>query len=502
MNFSLKISLSWILQLPRIGRYGLCKNLRRISHKPFVQTRLFATSQEPVKGYRKGRKFNEFPFKYHQEIELKIDDVTNTGLGLGKYSRDDPESPLKDWVVMVPHVISGELVRVRIHTNFNRYSEADLIEVIEPSSSRITPSCKYFGVCGGCQYQHMTIEFQRELKRKHVVHVLKTIGKIGNAEDIVNPVVGTEHTYQYRSKITPHYNAPRNPDEDVVIGFQRLKSKSILDIDECLIATPNVGRVYSEKRDEIKESVLQKIREAAANPDPKKKKIVGATLLFREDSSGNVITNQVQEMKQTVENLTFSYKANDFFQNNPHVLPFMVNHVMSHARKDFTNKSSTSLASQPIPSCKYLVDAYCGSGLFAVFAGQYFEKVIGIEISSQAVQNARKNALQNNMNNVLFKEGSSDNIFKEIGHLPSKHTVIVIDPPRAGCTESFLSQLCSFRPKRIIYVSCDPATQARDALYLWNHAYVITDITPFDLFPQTRHIENVMVFEDYSNKNI
>jgi tRNA/tmRNA/rRNA uracil-C5-methylase (TrmA/RlmC/RlmD family) len=221
-------------------------------------------------------------------------------------------------------------------------------------------------------------------------------------------------------------------------------------------------------------------------------------------------------MQEKVKNISFSFKAGEFFQNNAFVLPVLVDHVIQQAtRPSPTSSNSSSSSAEPIPSLenntsstttnpslKYLVDAYCGSGLFALSSAKYFEKVYGIEISKQAVDCAKRNAKDNRITNIQFQLGYSEEIFKTISFLPSKHTVVVIDPPRAGCSESFLNQLISFRPKRIVYVACDPATQARDTQFLLQHDYQILDITPFDLFPQTRHIENVITLEDYSTKNV
>ena len=157
-------------------------------------------------------------------------------------------------------------------------------------------------------------------------------------------------------------------------------------------------------------------------------------------------------------------------------------HVLHHATADSSDIDN-------------LIDCYCGSGLFAIAGSKSFVNVVGIEVSEVAVKAARANAVLNGCSNVAFHAGTAEEIFgANVKHLPNERTVVVIDPPRAGCDQRFLDQLFAFAPKRLVYVSCDPATQARDAQLIVAQGYVVLDVTPFDLFPQTRHIESVMTF--------
>ncbi|RYH26441.1 class I SAM-dependent RNA methyltransferase [archaeon] len=183
---------------------------------------------------------------------------------------------------------------------------------------------------------------------------------------------------------------------------------------------------------------------------------------------------------QSVMGLKFKVKAGEFFQSNPHVLPSLIDHVCKQAVGP--------------GDCRYLIDTYCGSGLFALSSAGQFETVYGVEISALAIASAKENAHINNITNTQFLQGLSTAIFQTVSHLNPAQTVVVIDPPRKGCDDKFLTQLFAFRPKRLVYVSCDPSTQARDAMAIVASGYKIVDITPFDLFPQTRHIENVISF--------
>jgi len=414
-----------------------------------------------------GRKFQPTPFPYHHELELRIDDVSNLGVGVGRVQLPaSPTTAASSWVVMVPLVLPGETVRVRVFRNHATYSEADLVEVVTPSPDRVQPQCQYFSVCGGCNYQMMSLPAQRRWKQAQVESLLARLGGITDAT--VNPVVGTEHAYHYRSKITPHYDSPRRA-EDLKVGFQRRGTRIIIDVDQCIIATPAINKEYAEARVALKEQMSKKL--------PKK----GATLLFREGDGAHVETDPRKNMQQQVNGITFTFKAGEFFQNNAYVLPLMVDHVLSLCK----GKGS-----------RFLIDAYCGSGLFSLCAAADFEAVYGVEVSDLAVQAAQANARANNIGNAQFLCGSSEAIFSQVKHLPNAETVVLIDPPRKGCDEQFLSQLFAFSPKKVVYVSCDPATQARDAkIMIADGGYRITSVTPFDLFPQTRHIENVIAFE-------
>lgn len=404
------------------------------------------------------------PVTCGEEMELYIDDLSNLGLGVGRKLHNGA-----NWVIMVPLVLPGETVKIIIKRNLATYSEADLLEVITPSNDRVAPPCKYFSVCGGCQYQHMNITAQRKWKTKQVSAALQRIAKLGNIS--VRDTVGSEHTFKYRSKLTPHCvnitttdNTGKSTGESLVFGFQKRATNEIVDVDHCLVASDGINNEYGKVRASL-------ISGGVANN-------VDSTLLFRETVGG--VTSDAHEMvSHTVHDITFQFKAGEFFQNNPHVLPLLVQHVVYQAAGG---------------GCEFLIDAYCGSGLFALSAAQRFKKVLGIEISQASINAAVANACNNNIQNAEFTRGEAQHIFKQAKSLPAAKTVVVLDPPRRGCDVVFLQQLIAFAPRRIVYVSCEPTTQARDAQRLVQAGYQIVDVTPFDLFPQTRHIETIITF--------
>jgi tRNA/tmRNA/rRNA uracil-C5-methylase (TrmA/RlmC/RlmD family) len=397
------------------------------------------------------KNYNPEPFPYHHELELEIVSLTNLGLGIGK---------VNDWVVMVPYTLPGERAIVRIFRNHKNYSEADLLKIVAPSNDRVEPQCRYFGTCGGCQYQHILYSAQLEWKRRHVE---ESFLKIGGIEIKARTPIHADPIYHYRSKITPHHQKPRNREIEA-IGFLSATSRNrIIDIEQCTIATDEINEQFTTER--------QLRREQALKGKIKK----GATLLLRHSMEG-VTTDYSKVVTERVGERIFQFKAGDFFQNNPHTLPLMVDHVVTEA------------ASTGLP---YLIDAYCGSGLFSISAASRFEQCVGIEISESSIQRARANAHLNELKNCSYLVGDAKEIFQEVPFAAAQ-SVLVIDPPRKGCDREFLEQVSRFLPRSIVYVSCDPATQARDINDLLSYGYEIETAQPVDLFPQTRHIENVV----------
>ena len=446
----------------------------------------------------KKKRFNDHPFAYRQEIELEIITLTNLGLGLGRValaakdessefrvpssglvdatSSDNPKPKTQNpelpapagagWVVMVPFALPGERVRVRVYRNHKNFSEADLLEVLRPSPHRVAPRCALFGRCGGCQYQHLAHEEQLRWKQRQVAELLEHMAGVVFP---VAPVIGSPREFGYRSKITPHFNsgnriAETGKTQEVAIGFLRQGARfEIVDVPRCEIATEAINVRLGEVRADVQTRALR--------GEFKR----GATLLLRE-ASGVVTTDYDATITETVGALKLHFLARDFFQNNPFILPEFAGYVRTQAAGS---------------GARFLVDAYCGSGLFALSAASVFERVAGIEISETSVQFARQNATANGIANATFQAGDAAAIFAGLAFPPGE-TVVVIDPPRKGCDESFLRQLFAYGPRAVVYVSCDPATQMRDLRQFLAAGYALTAVQPFDLFPQTRHLECVI----------
>jgi tRNA/tmRNA/rRNA uracil-C5-methylase (TrmA/RlmC/RlmD family) len=422
----------------------------------------------------KNKKFNDQPFAYHEEIELEISTLTNLGLGLGRVSVENQKTKLENWVVMVPFALPGERVRARVFRNHKNFSEADFVAVLRPSPQRVAPRCPLFGRCGGCQYQHLAYAEQLEWKRRQVAELLEHLAGVAFE---VAPVVPSPREFGYRSKITPHFSPPRRDAAEIPnaksqtpnfgnfpIGFLRQGSRfELVDVPRCEIATEAIN----EKLTAVRAGVPARV---AAGEFPR-----GATLLLR-DAGGAVTTDYDAVITEQVGGLKLRFLARDFFQNNPFILPAFAGHVRAQAAAG---------------GARFLVDAYCGSGLFALSAASAFERVAGIEISGTSVAFARENAAANGIGNAVFQAGDAAAIFAGLD-FPPGDTVVVIDPPRRGCDEGFLRQLFAFGPRGVVYVSCDPATQMRDLNHFFAAGYELRAVQSFDLFPQTRHLECVI----------
>jgi len=426
---------------------------------------------------RPPKKFHPFPFAYHQELELRIDSLSNLGDGIARLPLPDathgssrapeptsPEpisphpSPRDGWVIFVPFTLPGELVRARVFRNDKSHSRADLVEVLEPSPERAEPGCPLFGTCGGCQYQHLDYPAQLAWKTRQVRELLEHMAGIDHP---VAPCHPSPRLWNYRSKLTPHFAKPRGEGIDAIGFLPHGRRSGLIDVPRCPIAMEEINAALPAERASIRQRARSFRR--------------GATLLLRA-SEGRVETNPNAVVSEHVGPLRFDFLAGDFFQNNPFILPDFTDHVGRQAAGG---------------GARFLVDAYCGSGLFALALAHRFDQVAGVEVSESAADWARRNAETNRIANASFLAAPAEAIFRDID-FPADDTAVVIDPPRKGCSPEFLEQLIAFRPARAVYVSCNPATQVRDLAPLLPAGYRLDTIQPFDLFPHTRHLECVM----------
>jgi len=360
--------------------------------------------------------------------------------------------------VFVPSALPGETVRARVYRNDKNCSHADLLEIVHASPDRVEPQCPLFGDCGGCQYQHLVYAKQLAWKTRQVGELMQHMASIVFP---VNPCLSSSQTWHYRSKITPHFDRPR---DGVVaeIGFLAMGRRSqLVDVPQCEIAMAAINAALPAIRAGIR---------ANANSFNR-----GSTVLLRATGDG-VTTDFKATASERVGELTFQFLAGDFFQNNPFILPAFTGYVAQQAAAG---------------GAGFLVDAYCGSGLFALTLARHFNQVAGVEVSETSCAWARQNAASNNITNASFLTASAEAIFANV-NFPAAQTAVVIDPPRKGCTPEFIAQLIQFGPARVVYVSCDPATQVRDLKLLGAGGYQLVDVQPFDLFPHTRHLECVM----------
>ncbi|KAL3774521.1 hypothetical protein HJC23_004977 [Cyclotella cryptica] len=461
--------------------------------------------------------------QYHDVLTVTVESLTNLGFGIARVpikendntilqpeaaattsTTDEDSTEQKKWVVFIPNVIPGETCRIRIYRNHATYSDADLIQVLTPSEDRIEPKCGLANVCGGCQYQHVKIERQRAIKTQQVQELFEDWGlkrdEFPKVLETLEPSLRSTNQKKDKDSGNSLKSYEIGP-----IGFKEKASRRLVDVPYCHIATPAINTALEQIRNEKR---MEAIEERLKKPSK------GATLLLR-DAEGVVETNHTEYVDTIVNGLTFRFQAGNFFQNNPYMLPKMVDLVVSAA-------TAPSPKGEPMT---HLIDCYCGSGLFALGSSSFFDVCVGIEVNAKAVEEAKGNAALNGIENCDFVSASAEAIFQSqdpvswvgrecwwrggcddnnrktllVKDFPRDNTVVVVDPPRKGCSPEFLEQLDQYRPARVVYMSCDPATQARDASFLVGHGYKIMSVQPFDLFPQTRHIECLAVFDRVIN---
>ncbi|PLW40109.1 hypothetical protein PCANC_05166 [Puccinia coronata f. sp. avenae] len=437
------------------------------------------------------------------EIQVEISGLSSFGDGIAI-------SPKKNWALVVPFCVPGDVIKARIFRHNSTHSIGDLISVIKPGESRNDTliKCKYFGKCSGCQYQMIDYQKQLDLKR---IAVQKAFEHFSGLDQSLIPTVEltleSPKQYEYRTKLTPHFELPRqlknskaapvpeDPAQDyhggpggLAIGLAEKGRRRVIDIEECPLGTKTINKKLATERARVQSTIHTFKR--------------GATLLLREslipianaesspdgpidDESRICVTDHKTIVREKVLDKNFEQNAGSFFQNNPSILGPFMRYMMDEL---IPKKVGPDLEQE-----QYLVDAYCGSGLFSISLAQLFTKTIGIELSSDSIRYAKRNATLNKITNANFIVGEAEAIFKDLEFPPEK-TTIIIDPPRKGCNKEFLDQLLSFRPKRIIYISCNVNTQAQDIKYIKDH-YKLLRIRGLDFFPQTYHCESVALLD-------
>lgn len=464
--------------------------------------------------------------KYHRIVEnVSIIKLTSNGDGLAIIPGVTDET--KKQVAIVPFGLPGDVGTVKVFKSHPYYVECDLLEVTTPSSNRKDEliNCKYFGKCSGCQYQNVDYETQLIFKKQTIENAYKFLAK--NITSQLPPISDTEPSplqYSYRTKLTPHFDIPwsrkklTKPLEsrpDVGFGSKGRPtwretaggSGSIVDIEECSIGTAiinkgmdNERRRFEKEYNNYKKGATILLREDTkiktddlvidvekASTDPEGEV---STLEVSQDSTPLIktcVTKSRQIVSEYVNGYTFEFSAGEFFQNNNSILPQVTEYV----------KANLTIPNSTAEELSYLVDAYCGSGLFSITCSTGVSRVIGVEISADSVKFAQRNAEINKIENAKFIVGKAEAIFNDLD-VPSNRTSVILDPPRKGCDEVFLSQLSKFNPAKVVYISCNVHSQARDIDWFLTksengHLYQLESIKGFDFFPQTHHVESVAV---------
>jgi len=409
-------------------------------------------------------------------IPLVLFDVTLDKLTYG----GDAMGRLPDHrAVFVPFGLPGESVRVKLTEEKKNFARGEIIEILEPSKDRTQARCKHFGECGGCHYQNLSYEKQLEAKAEILRDQLRRIGRIENPP--VKPMVTCPTPWNYRNHVQFHLTdagklgfvgAGLRP-APIEISECHLPESSIHDFWHQLEFEPetNIERVSLRVgKDEDLMLVLE-----SDSPEPPELEIEAGISVAHVYEENIVVIAGNDHILIRVLDRDFKVSAASFFQVNTVMAEKMVEHLLTNLP---VNQSST------------LLDVYCGVGLFSAFFASKCKTVIGIESSESSCEDFAVNL--DEFDNVELYEGLAEDV---IPHLEAKPDVVLVDPPRAGLEKRVVDGILKLNPRVIAYVSCDPSTLARDAARLLNGGYKLKAVMPFDLFPQTYHIESISLFE-------
>jgi tRNA/tmRNA/rRNA uracil-C5-methylase (TrmA/RlmC/RlmD family) len=366
-------------------------------------------------------------FVVGQKLELQISDIAFGGEGVAR---------VEDFVLFVPFVLVGEIVVAEITELKKNFGRAKLVRLLHASSERVPAPCSYFGSCGGCQYQHVRYEEQLRIKHKQIADLFDRIGKI--PRNVIAPVAPCPQPYAYRNRvmIRSQWN---KPEQKLNIGFVRWDCGLVEDIAECKIAEPAIN---------------EQIKHVRNHPPPKG----GIKVVLR------------------IPPENWEVPPDSFFQNNFFLLPKMVETVREFVRRG---------------GAKHLVDLYCGVGFFGIELADLVESFVGVEYDQQAIKAAKRNmALHHRTNGEFISAQVEESLQKLMVKFSPAQTSVLLDPPRKGCDREMLELLRRECPAQVIYVSCHPATMARDLNVLCaDSVFNLVQVAPLDMFPQTQHVE-------------
>lgn len=382
--------------------------------------------------------------------------------------------------VFVPFGLPGERVRIRLVYEKKNFARAELLEVLEPSQQRIKARCVHFGECGGCHYQHMPYEAQLEAKTEILRDQLQRIGKVKDPP--IQPMVGCPHPWNYRNHVQFHLTS------EARLGYVGSKGNTIIPITECHLPVAPIDALWPQLEFEAETPIDRVSLRAGADDDlmlilesdeldaPGLELESGISVVHLTEEDALVMAGEDHLVMQVLER-EFYVSAGSFFQVNTIMAEKMVTHLLEKL---------------PLPA-KTVLDVYCGAGLFSAFLASTCDRLIGIESSTSACEDFVVNL--DEFDHVELYEGAAEDVLPALVSRIANPTYILLDPPRGGVDKRALDGIRELDPPLIAYVSCDPSTLARDTARLINGGYRLVNVTPFDVFPQTYHIESISLFE-------
>lgn len=445
--------------------------------------------------------------KRNEIYEGIVTDLTSSGAGVVKVG----EYPL-----FVQGALRGERVKVKVTKTLKRYGFAKLEEIQTASSERQDAPCAVYDECGGCQLQHLTYEGQLEEKRQLVQNTLQKIGRFSTID--VPPVLGMEHPWRYRNKSqVPLQYVNGRP----AWGFFKQRTHDIVPTETCLIQTEEANRLleaitnalpklhiplYDEKKHR---GVLRHVivRKGMNTGQVMVVLITNGKKLPAKDRLIELILETEPNVTSIIQNIN-NQKTNVIFGNESHTLygePYIYD-TIGDVKFQISDRSfyqinagqmevlyKEALDAAQLTGNETVIDAYCGIGTISLFLAQRAKHVYGVEIVKQAIEDARINARLNEMDNATFEVGKAEEVVPRWYEEGIEADVFVVDPPRKGCDATLLETIITHAPKTVVYVSCNPATFARDARILVDGGYQLEKVQPVDMFGHTMHIEVVAV---------
>ncbi len=461
-----------------------------------------------------------------QIIDLDVTSLAYGGMGISYYN---------DIVVFVKGGIPGESLKARIYKKKKNYLEAYPVEQIKKSKKSVIPHCEHFGVCGGCSFQNLNYDEQLHQKNIQVKDLFTRVGGIQNPP--INNIIGCDEQYNYRNKMEfsyssnkwiPNLNEQNKNQSSVAFGLHvKGRYDKIVDINECHIN----GKLSNEIFKFLKDILIKQ------NIEPfniKTRTGYLRNVIIREGKSINeilinfIITNSnIEILKPVIEKLINEFSeiksiistivkpnsgssiseeekilwGEDYISEN---IGKYLYKISSNSFFQTNSKQSKVLYDLIVKICEFkgdevVYDLYCGTGSIGIYIAKYVKMVYGIEIVMSAVIDAVENAKNNETNNIHFFHGDLIDSFQNNQELKliDNPDIIILDPPRAGIHNKTLIDIISFNAKKIVYVSCNPSTQARDVNILIDNGYSIKNIQPIDMFPHTPHIENIVLLSKY-----
>lgn len=391
--------------------------------------------------------------KPSQIVEVEIERIVPGGRGLGHAA---------GLTLFVAMTAPGDVVRVRIDEVRGRIGFATVVEVVQPAAGRVEAACAYFGVCGGCDWQHLNYEAQLDAKREIIADCLRRIARIVPPDDL--QVVPSPSEWGYRSRAVWRLDPAKRR-----LGYYEEGSHRIRDVETCLVLTPRLQEELTRARRDIAQGAgtwqARELRVAA----------VGERV-----ASQPPLRGAADELTCVVRGEPYTFDAASFFQTNLTILDALVEYVMGVIGE---GRSPNDEA--------WALDLYCGVGFFTLPLARSFPRVVGVEASRRAVAFARRNLTAAGLRNATIAAADVGDWLATQRATRPVPDIVVLDPPRTGMTPHALTKLIAWRPPRLTYVSCDPATLARDLRQLIAAGYRLGSVAGFDMFPQTHHVETV-----------